>query len=61
MLILVINQKIQSPITPNISGDPLVNFEIIYTNQLIEDFNDSKASGILDQIDNLFEDFKTGI
>ena len=57
----VINQKIQAPITPNISGDPLANFEIIYTNQPIEDFNDSKDPRILDQIGDSFEDFKTGI
>ena len=57
----VLNQKITAPITPNISGDPLGNFDNIYTNQPIEDFNDSKDAGVLDQIGDLFEDFKNGI
>jgi serum/glucocorticoid-regulated kinase 2 len=55
----VINQKYSPPLTPNISGDPLANFESIYTNQGIEDFNASYDSGILDQIGNEFEDFKS--
>jgi serine/threonine protein kinase len=55
----VINQKYSPPLTPNISGDPLANFESIYTNQGIEDFNGSYDSGILDQIGNEFEDFKS--
>ena len=56
----VVNQKFTPPITPNISGDPLANFDVIYTNQPIEDFNSSNDSGVLDQIADLFEDFKTG-
>jgi serine/threonine protein kinase len=55
----VINQKYSPPLTPNISGDPLANFESIYTNQGIEDFNASYDSGILDQIGDEFEDFKS--
>jgi hypothetical protein len=48
------------PLTPNISGDPMANFESIYTNQEIEDFESSTNPGVLDQIADLFEDFKTG-
>lgn len=54
----VINQKYSPPLTPNISGDPIANFEAVYTNQGIEDFNESSDAGILDQIGELFEDFK---
>ena len=43
---------------PNISGDPLSNFEAIYTNQSVEDFNSSTDAGVLDQIGDLFEEFK---
>ncbi len=57
----VINQKITAPITPNITGDPLSNFDNIYTNQPIEDFNDSKDAGVLDQTGDYFEDIKNGI
>ena len=54
----VINQKYSPPLTPNISGDPIANFEAVYTNQGIEDCNESSDAGILDQIGELFEDFK---
>ena len=56
----VVNKKASAPISPNISGDALANFDVMYTNQEIEDFNDSKDASILSQIDNLFEDFKNG-
>lgn len=56
----VLNQKMTPPLTPNISGDPMANFESIYTNQEIEDFESSTNPGVLDQIADLFEDFKTG-
>ena len=56
----IINQKISPPLSPNISGDPLSNFDVIYTNQEIEDFNNSTDSSILSQIVNIFEDFKNG-
>ena len=56
----VLNQKMTPPLTPNISGDPIANFESIYTNQEIEDFESSTNPGVLDQIADLFEDFKTG-
>ena len=57
----VVNQKFSPPITPNISGDPIANFDAIYTNQPVEDFDSSTDAGILDQIEDLFEDFKTGV
>ena len=57
----VLSQKMQPPLMPNISGDPLANFEVIYTNQSIEDFNSSTDGGVLDQIGDLFEDFKKEI
>jgi serine/threonine protein kinase len=54
----ILNQKTQAPLMPNISGDPLSNFEAIYTNQSVEDFNSSTDAGVLDQIGDLFEEFK---
>ena len=56
----IVNQKFNPPITPNVSGDPLANFDAIYTNQEIEDFNSSHDASILGQIGNLFIDFQTG-
>ena len=57
----VVNRKFSPPITPNVSGDPLANFDAIYTNQEIEDFNNSNDASVLGQIGDLFEDFKIGI
>ena len=57
----VVNKKISPPITPNISGDPLSNFDAVYTNQEIEDFNNSNDASVLGQIGDLFEDFKIGV
>jgi serine/threonine protein kinase len=57
----IVNRKITPPITPSISGDPLSNFDNIFTNQGIEDFEDSQDASVLGQIGDLFEDFKIGI
>ena len=57
---LVIKHKVPAPLKPNIGKNPIDNFEVIYTNQGIEDFNGSTDSGVLDQLEYLFEDFKTG-
>jgi serum/glucocorticoid-regulated kinase 2 len=54
----IISQKTQAPLMPNITGDPLSNFETIYTNQSVEDFNSSTDPGVLDQVGDLFEEFK---
>ena len=56
----VIKQSNSPPVTPNISGDSIANFDVIYTNQGIEDFDESAGNGILEQIEELFEDFKIG-
>ena len=54
----IVNRKITPPIAPSISGDPLANFDNIFTNQGIEDFEDSQDASVLGQIGDLFEDFK---
>ena len=57
----IVNQKFSPPLTPNISGDPLSNFANVYTNQEIEDFENSYDASVLGQIGDLFEDFKIGV
>ena len=57
----IVNQKYSPPLATNISGDPLANFANIYTNQEIEDFDNSYDASVLGQINDLFEDFKMGI
>ena len=54
----VVNRKASAPLLPNISGDPLANFDVMYTNQEIEDFNNSDDPSILNQISDLFKDFQ---
>ena len=57
----IVNQKYSPPLATNISGDPLANFANIYTNQEIEDFDNSYDASVLGQINDLFEDFKIGV
>ena len=55
----ILNQKLTSPLLPNISeDDPLANFENIFTNQEIENFEESTNPDEIDQLKGLFQDFK---
>ena len=45
---------------PNFSEDPLINFETIYTNQEIENFENSTNPEYNDEIDEVFNVFKNG-
>ena len=54
----IVNQKLTPPLMPNISEDPYENFETIFTNQEIEDFEESSNPDVIEQIDGLFYDLK---
>ncbi len=43
---------------PNLSGQPYDNFEAIFTNQEIENFEESSNPEVIDQINELFNEFK---
>ena len=54
----IVEQKFSPPLMPNFSEDPLINFETIYTNQEIENFEDSTNPEYNDEIDDIFNVFK---
>jgi len=55
----ILSQKLTPPLMPNISkDDPLANFENIFTNQKIENFEESTNPEELEQFKDLFDDFK---
>ena len=43
---------------PNITEDPIANFEAIFTNQEIENFEESTDPEVIDEIQESFEEFK---
>ena len=54
----IVEQKFTPPLMPNFSKDPLINFEAIYTNQEIENFEQTTNPEYNDQIDEIFNVFK---
>ena len=54
----IVNQKLTPPLMPNVSGQPYDNFEAIFTNQEIENFEESTNPDVIDQINELFNEFK---
>ena len=55
----IINRKLTPPLMPDISeDDPFANFETIFTNQEIENFEESSNQEEIEQFNDLFEDFK---
>ena len=56
----ILNQKITAPILPVINGDDLANFDQIYVNSKIEDFDKEEKNGneLNEECEKLFEEFK---
>ena len=54
----IVEQKFTPPLMPNFSKDPLINFEAIYTNKEIENFEQTTNPEYNDQIDEIFNVFK---
>ena len=54
----IVNQKFTPPLMPNITEDALENFEAIFTNQEIEDFEESTNPEEIDNINDIFEEMK---
>lgn len=54
----IVNQKFTPPLIPDVSGEAYANFETIFTNQEVEDFEESTNPEEIEQIDDLFEEFK---
>ena len=52
------NKKLTANLMPNITEDPIANFEAIFTNQEIENFEESTNPDVIDQINELFNEFK---
>ena len=52
------NKKLTANLMPNITEDPIANFEAIFTNQEIENFEESTNPDEIDEIQESFEEFK---
>ena len=52
------NKKLTANLMPNITEDPIANFEAIFTNQEIENFEESTNPEEIDEIQESFEEFK---
>ena len=52
------NKKLTANLMPNITEDPIANFEAIFTNQEIENFEESTDPEVIDEIQESFEEFK---
>ena len=54
----IVSQKFTPPLMPNITEDVIANFETIFTNKEIENFEESTNPEVIEQINDLFNDFK---
>ena len=54
----IISQKLTPPLMPNDPEDPYDNFDTTFTNQEIENFEESTNPEVIDQINELFNEFK---
>jgi len=54
----IVNQKLTPPMMPDVPKNPYDNFETIFTNKEIENFEESTNPEVIDQIGELFNELK---